>query len=144
MYGPMSGRINRREYWIAIAVVLALAIGLAFTPISPAAANTGITLAWLFVWGRRLHDISLSAWWAAAPMLVMVAIVVAGFVLGGKEMTDAFGAVQAGKQGAASDKGVYEVGVMLLLMVIIQFGFTLWLGIRRGDPQPNRWGPARP
>ena len=137
------GRWNRREYWIAIAIVLALAIALAFTPIPARATNTGITVAWLIAWGRRLHDIGRSAWWGMVPLITMIVIVVAALFLGGPELRDALGATQAAADRTATEKGLVEVGAMFVVVMLIQFGFTLWLGIKRGDPEPNAWGAPR-
>jgi uncharacterized membrane protein YhaH (DUF805 family) len=33
------------------------------------------------------------------------------------------------------------VGLVVVLLAI-QFGFTIWLGVKKGDPGSNRFGPV--
>ena len=37
--------------------------------------------------------------------------------------------------------GLIDLLVVLSLLALIQFGYTIWLGFRASDPNENRYGP---
>jgi uncharacterized membrane protein YhaH (DUF805 family) len=127
-----GGRSNRKQYWIMMLVLIALGVAIQFIP-GVKAGSIGVGVVWLMVWGRRLHDIGRSAWWGAIPFILAG---VCGF----------FGEVQVGlatsspsAEGAVSQQEL--VGLALLLVgLLVQFGFTIWLGVVKGDPNENRFG----
>ena len=77
--GWLAGRSSRREYWIYVALIVAL--GIVFS--RPPAVGLGLTVALVFVQVRRVHDFGRGAGWAVAatlaPLLSLPLAVVLGF-----------------------------------------------------------------
>jgi uncharacterized membrane protein YhaH (DUF805 family) len=134
----LKGRSGRKEYWASIGILLLLGIGLAFLHINGASGVT--TFLWFIVWGRRLHDINQSAAWVLAPLAAMVAVAVVGLLFGGPALMDAVKYSETG-QGQVSDAGAMWLFGLFAALVLIQAGFTIWLGVKAGDAGDNKFGP---
>jgi uncharacterized membrane protein YhaH (DUF805 family) len=134
----LKGRSGRKEYWASIAILLLVGIGLALLHVNGASGVT--TFLWFIVWGRRLHDINRSAAWVLAPLIAMIAVAALGFVLGGQPLMDAVKYSETG-HGQASQTGVMWLFGVFAVMLLVQAGFTIWLGARKGDAGENRFGP---
>jgi uncharacterized membrane protein YhaH (DUF805 family) len=141
MFAYLQGRSSRKEYWIGVALLLLVGIGLAYANVGGASGAT--TFLWILVWNRRLHDIGQSGWIILAPLGLMIAATAAGLVLGGDELLNAFEYSQKGS-GPVTDRGAWLFAGTVLVLIAIQFGFTIWLGIKKGDPGDNRFGPPPP
>ena len=141
MFAYLQGRSSRKEYWIGVALLLIVGIGLAYANVGGASGAT--TFLWILIWNRRLHDIGKSGWIILAPLGLMIAVAIAGALLGGNELLKAFEYSQKGT-GPVTDRGATLFVGLVLALLAIQFGFTIWLGIRKGDPGNNRFGPPPP
>jgi uncharacterized membrane protein YhaH (DUF805 family) len=140
MLSFFTGRSNRQEYWIS--VVLLFAAAFVLTALHMESASAAITIMWVITWIRRLHDIGRPGWWALIPIVLIVAVVLAGFALGGEPLMKALTAIQAMNASyAIPDKVAYVLFGIGLAAVIVQFGFTIWLGAKKGDGGNNRFGP---
>ena len=134
------GRCNRRGLF-----VLALALlGAQFAAgILLAVAGFGIDslmgmfVAALFLWvgytavSKRLHDVGLSAWWFLATIAfwlagVMVLSFTFGFLLGADAMA----------QGSPAYAALFALTMLPL------FAAMLWLHMRTGETEANRFGPV--
>ena len=139
MFSFFTGRSNRQEFWIS--VVLLIVVAFVLTALHMDSAMAAITIMWVITWIRRLHDIGRPGWWALIPIVLIVAMVLGGFALGGEPLVKALTAIQAMDTSyAIPDKVAYLLFAIGLGGVIIQLGFTIWLGAKKGDAGNNRFG----
>lgn len=143
MFSFFTGRSNRQEYWVSVALLIVVAFGL--TIFHMQAASAAITVMWVITWMRRLHDIGRPGWWALLPIVLIVLVVTAGFVIGGEPFVNTLAAMERMETAVAVPDQMLNIILGIgLAAVIIQFGFTIWLGARKGDPGENRFGPPAP
>jgi uncharacterized membrane protein YhaH (DUF805 family) len=134
----LKGRSGHKEYWASIAILLLVGLGLAFANVAGASGVT--TFLWFIVWGRRLHDFGKSAAWVLAPLGAMIVVTVVALLLGGNVLMDAARYAETGK-GAISQSGETEFFFLVMALLAVQAGFTIWLGVKAGDAGDNRFGP---
>jgi len=134
----LKGRSGRKEYWASIGLLLLVGVVLMLLRVNGASGAT--TFLWFIVWGRRLHDLGKSAVWVLAPIGAMVAVAVAAFLFGGQALMDAMQYSETGT-GPISDKGAYLFFGLVVALLAIQAGFTIWLGVKSGEVGNNRFGP---
>ena len=143
MFSFFTGRSNRQEYWVSVALLIAVAFALTFFHME--AASAAITVMWVITWMRRLHDIGRAGWWALLPIALMILVVTLGFVIGGQPFVTALAALESmGTAVAIPDKLLSLILAVGLTAVVVQFGFTIWLGAKKGDTGENRFGPPAP
>jgi uncharacterized membrane protein YhaH (DUF805 family) len=138
VFAYLSGRSGRAEFWIGIAMLLVVGIGLTLFQVAGASAVT--TFLWIILWARRLHDLGRSGWTMLIPIGLMFLVSAGAFALGGNEI------IQAMRAAEANSTEISERGARLLLafagvVAVIQGGFTIWLGSKAGEPNSNRFGP---
>jgi uncharacterized membrane protein YhaH (DUF805 family) len=134
----LGGRSDRWEYWTSVALLTAA--GLILPMLHVYAAPAALLVMWIVTWARRLHDINHSAWVVLVPGGMLVALVAGGFLLGGHEFANELIASQ--RRGATSlTPGLYLFAGIVLASLLVQYGFSIWLGIKAGDPGENRFGP---
>jgi uncharacterized membrane protein YhaH (DUF805 family) len=109
----IGGRARRREYWLwiiptMIAAALLQVSGLAIVSVL-------LTVAVLFAWIRRLHDLGYSGW--LAP-LINVGVVIVNVIL----------TLTLGELGAS-------------LAGLLALAPTVALGVLPGEPSSNEYGP---
>jgi uncharacterized membrane protein YhaH (DUF805 family) len=139
MLSFFTGRSNRQEYWISVALLFAAAAVLDVLHMQNAIA--AVSIMWVITWMRRLHDIGKPGWWALIPILLIVAVVFIGFALGGEPLVKALTAIEAMQTNyAIPDNVVYLLLGIGIASVVIQLGFTIWLGAKKGDDGSNRFG----
>jgi uncharacterized membrane protein YhaH (DUF805 family) len=139
MFSFFTGRSNRQEYWISVALLFVVALLLEVLHMQ--AASAAITIMWVITWLRRLHDIGKPGWWALIPIVLIMVIVFAGAALGGEPLMKAIAAIQSRASNyAIADNIVYLLAGIGIAAVVVQFGFTIWLGVKKGDEGSNRFG----
>lgn len=132
-YVSLSGRANRRRYWLtSLAVygvlIVAFLLGTVLPIIGWVVGGLGlVTALWasFAVAVRRLHDRAKSAWWLVAmylPVLVLSALSSAAGAAGGADAEGASG-----------------------FFALLSLPFSIWtfveLGCLRGTAGANRFGP---
>lgn len=138
MFEYLKGRSGRKEYWISIAVLLLVGSVLGYFRVPGAGGAT--TFLWILVWSRRLHDTGRTAWVSAIPLGLIVLATVLALAFGGRELVQAMDYARNG-EGALDEPSAVMFVVVVLILLAIQFGFTIWLGLQRGDSAENRFGP---
>jgi len=129
-----AGRVGRSSYWMAfLGLVVASFVLLAL----PGALRW---LALLLIWPQvtvhinRLHDIGRGASWVAVPFALNVVTALSAPLLG---LLALVGAAQRGHL-----PGSFSLLVVLLLVtLLVDVAFVLWLGLSRSDPETNAFGP---
>src|SRR5687768_2312207 len=107
-------RLNRRYFWAGFAL---MALGAALAGEAyPWVLNGGFVLPWALLHGARLHDLGLRGVWAMVAVSAVLAALI-GLV---------------GMQAAGA--GTVMVGVVAIASFLALALFTLWAGLRRGDP----------
>ncbi|MGN6516646.1 MAG: DUF805 domain-containing protein [Rhizomicrobium sp.] len=140
MFSFFTGRSGRQEYWISVGLLIVAAFVL--SALRMEAASAAITIMWVITWLRRLHDIGKPGWIALIPVALMFIAIMIGLALGGQPFLNAIVALESMNTNAAiPDRVAYLIIGVGLVAVICQFGFTIWLGVRKGDPGQNRFGP---
>jgi uncharacterized membrane protein YhaH (DUF805 family) len=139
MFSFFTGRSNRQEYWISVALLIVVAFAL--TALHMESASAAITIMWVITWIRRLHDVGRSGWYALLPIALMIVAVTLGFVIGGQPFINALAAIETMRADVAiPDRVLYLIVAVGLAAIIVQFGFTIWLGAKKGDAGNNRFG----
>ena len=72
MFTFFTGRSNRQEYWISVGLLIVVALMLSLFQMQ--AASAAITIMWIITWVRRLHDVSLSGWFAILAVFVLAEV----------------------------------------------------------------------
>lgn len=132
------GRIRRRDFWYGFAVVMILSI--AFTLIPVAGEWLGLLLLWpqAAIHIKRLHDIGWPGWLLLFPVAVSVICMSAVISSGGAPLLNAPPAALPALVGQASMRTPL---LFLEIAFAIELVFLLWVGLTKGDPQANRFGP---
>lgn len=112
--GWLSGRANRKEYWLFIAAVFG--VGLVLSSLPPAGQSVGVGVVTM-VQIRRLHDIGRTGWWVVANL--------------GLQVVTAVGLIAANPPAS-----VFSAVVAVVTLIPIA-----WLGALPGEPFENRFGP---
>jgi uncharacterized membrane protein YhaH (DUF805 family) len=135
----LLGRAGRMEYWICVAILI---IALFLTSVlNASSASTVIGFFWIVLWIRRLHDTGRSGWETLWPIGLSLVCLAGGFLVGRSDFVDALLATQpAGQPRTPSMSGVIDLLAVVSLLAVVQFGYTVWLGFRAGDPNENRYG----
>jgi hypothetical protein len=60
--------------------------------------------------------------------------------VGGEGLLKAFEYANT-NEGSLSTSEAYAFLGLVLMLLIIQFGFTIWLGLKPGESRENRFGP---
>ncbi|MEM7729712.1 MAG: DUF805 domain-containing protein [Pseudomonadota bacterium] len=162
LFVPM-GRTDRRTFWITLAAFAGLVTvfkwGLFQNDTSGVVYFWGflIWMTMLFcglfaIYGKRLKDFGRSVLpiitLIAAILIVMIVIMLS---FGGAEYFEAYSqyerkatidpevraAINARYEARMAEAGPITTGTIGAMIV----AFTLWVGLRRGDPQTNKYGP---
>jgi uncharacterized membrane protein YhaH (DUF805 family) len=137
----LGGRSDRWEYWTSVGLLTAA--GLILPMLHVRAAVAALAVMWVVTWVRRLHDINLSGWVSLLPGALLLALIAAGFFFGGTDFINALKESQTHRVLPISQDGLYRFYGFLLASLFVQYGFALWLGLKAGDAEANRFGPPR-
>jgi uncharacterized membrane protein YhaH (DUF805 family) len=111
----LAGRGNRKEYWLF--VIVAVGLGVAADFLLNRSGGVGVGGVVFVAQIRRLHDLGRSGWWAVGLQAGTLGLGVALVALGHSEQ-----------------QAPILVGAATLLIVVV-------LGLPRGTPHANRFGP---
>lgn len=129
-----QGRIGPRDFWIGFLILFVSGIVLGLIPFLGLIASIALIYPQVCIFSKRLHDFGKSGWLYLAPLILTVLLGVVMAVVGGASL-----AMLSGEDdGAAIAGAALAIGG---LIVLLNFGFLLWVGLSRGDPGENRYGP---
>jgi len=139
MFSFFTGRSNRQEYWASVALLIVAALVL--EALHMQAASAAITIMWVITWIRRLHDIGKPGWLSLIPLGIVLALAIGGLVIGGNAFVKTMTEAETTGAMPPMDRDAYIFMGVVFAGLIVQFGFTIWLGVRKGDAGNNRFGP---
>lgn len=129
-------RIGRGPYWIGVVALIGIGAGLDI--VAPDTKLGGAMLApWLFLYASRLHDFGRGGLLAVLVFVATVVIAVGGAFLN----AEALAYVMQGAGEPPSQGGYIGLVALLGAIILANLGFTIWVGVVKGDPGPNRYGP---
>ena len=128
-----KGRLGQRDYWIGIGVLLgarvAMAVLAVVRPDWDFVRHGDFLMVFIaIVMGKRMRDFGWSALWAIAAVVILSFVVPVAQMIVWPHPHDPSNPV-----GAVNP--LTGLGVSLALLVLV-----VALGLKRGDPGPNRFG----
>lgn len=134
-----DGRTRRTHFGIAWLVLFGVNLVMSFIPLLNLLT---IVLIWpnLAISVKRLHDMGKTGWLVVIPYVVSIVGVIAAISMMG------FGAIMNAERLENEDPAAVlallgpAFGVFGIIMLIC-FGFLLWIGLTPSQPGTNRYGP---
>ncbi len=145
LFSP-NGRIGQQDYWIGLLIIIGGNIVASFLPII--GFILWLVLVWVgvAVYGKRLHDAGKSAWLHIIPW----AISILTFIIGSVMIVG--GAISAGVMSDGGDLSPEQImalvgagggGLAVMgLSTLVWIGYTIWVGVMKGEPEANAHGPV--
>ncbi|KAA5801717.1 DUF805 domain-containing protein [Alkalicaulis satelles] len=140
LFSP-NGRIGQQDFWIGVLILIAANVIFGLIPILGFFISLGLIWVGIAIYGKRLHDAGKSAWLHAIPWGVSILLgIIGGVMVGGTVFT----AMMAGDDVdvAALIAGAGAASLLFLLSFVVWIGYTIWVGVLKGDEGENRFGPA--
>lgn len=134
------GRTRRSHFWIGWLICLGAGVVSNFLPFI--GFLIGLALIWpnLAITVKRLHDMGLSGWLAAVPYVAnIVGFIAAAGMIGVQAVANA-SAIESEDPAAIMALIAPAFGVLALL-VVVNLGFLLWVGLVDSQAGDNRYGP---
>ena len=139
LYLTAEGRLGQRDFWIAWLILFVAGVVSRLIPLLGVVIALALIYPYVCITAKRLHDFGRSGWLAAAPLVAGLALGIVAMLLGGAAMmAGIFG------RGAAGLAMMGGMGLMVMLWSVAGLAgivFLLWVGLTRGDGQPNAYGP---
>ena len=134
-----EGRIRRSHFWVGWLILLGVSVVIGWIPIINL---LGFLLIWpnLAIAVKRLHDMGHTGWLAAIPWVVNIVGTIIGLGLIG---VSAFANASAlhNEDPAAIFALIGPALGLFCLLLLVNLGFLLWIGLTEGQSGENRFGP---
>ncbi|HYD27375.1 DUF805 domain-containing protein [Brevundimonas sp.] len=140
LFFSFEGRTRRSHFWIGWLVCLGLGVVFGWIPIL--GFFLSIALIWpnLAITVKRLHDMGHSGWLAAIPYVVgIVGSIAAVMMIGASAFMNA--SALENEDPAAIFALIAPAMGLFGVMLLVGFGFLLWIGVTDGQRGDNRFGP---
>lgn len=131
-----KGRIGQSDFWIGFAILFVAGIVLGMIPVIKQFAGLILLFPWICVYSKRLHDFGKTGWLVLVPIGVVFVAIIIAIMTGGMAML-AGGANNA----AGAMAGLGTMGLVMIVALLICLAFLLWVGLTKGDPGDNQYGP---
>jgi uncharacterized membrane protein YhaH (DUF805 family) len=134
-------RSGRTEYWLSTAGLIV--VGFLLDYLVPGKATAAPLFAWILIWSWRLHDFGKSGWFNLIPIgsMILVTAIAIAFMFSDKEFSDALGVMLGKSDAEVTARGVWLALAFLIALLGTQLAYMVWLGVKRGDPGENEFGP---
>jgi uncharacterized membrane protein YhaH (DUF805 family) len=143
LFFSANGRIGQKDFWIGFLILFVAGWVLGMIPLIGIFASLLMIYCWACLYSKRLHDFGKSGWLQLVPFGVMVAAgVVAGVVGGASAITAAMSGQNDPAAAAAMLTGLGGVALIMCLAMLVWLAFLLWVGLSKGTPGDNQYGPA--
>lgn len=135
-----NGRTRRSHFWLGWLIWLGLTVVAGWLPL------IGLVLLIALLWPgfaivvKRLHDMGLSGWIAAVPFAVnTLGFIYMAFSIGASIMTNR--AALENEDPAAIMALIGPLFFIPLVLLLLNLGFLLWIGLTDSKPGDNAHGP---
>lgn len=135
-----TGRLGQKDFWIAFLILFVAGFVGGMIPILNLIIGLALIFPGVCIMAKRLHDFGKTGWLAAVPYGIGAVAMVVGIVVGGMAMMMG-GLGGDGAAAAAAMGGMGLMSMVMFLAVVANLAFLLWIGLSKGDPQPNAYGP---
>lgn len=129
-----KGRTGQKDFWIGFAILFVVGIVLNFIPLIGQIAAIVMIYPWVCLFSKRLHDAGRSGWLAAIPFVIGLVAGVLAVMMGGA-------ALLTGGADEAAMAAMGGASIVMILSFVAYIAFVLWVGLAKGEPGPNRYGP---
>ena len=140
-----EGRIGQKDYWIGLLILFAVWVLSPVLHILAPLVWLALLYPWVCVIAKRLHDFGRSGWLILVPFAIALIAFLLGLVFGGVSLLSAgWAAFNDGFEPSTWAVLLGALGIMLAFLCIagvVKLVFLLWVGLKSGDPAPNRFGP---
>jgi uncharacterized membrane protein YhaH (DUF805 family) len=137
-----DGRLGRRDFWICILILMGASLVASRIPLLDKLIGLAVTYCGICIGSKRLHDLGQSGLLLLLPIVVWGVCFALGFmVFGGSTFV---AALRGNGVGSALVGGLLIFVVLMLIAFAVVIAFTLWTGLKLGEPQTNRYGPVPP
>lgn len=140
MLFSFEGRLRRSHFWIGWLILLGVGVVAGWIPV------LGGLISLLLIWPnlaigvKRLHDMGQTGWLIVVPWLVTVVGIFVGFGMIGMSAIMNASALQAEDPLAIMALIGPAFGLFGLLL-LVNLGFLLWIGLTDSQKGDNRFGP---
>lgn len=135
-----EGRARRSHFWIGWLICLGLGVVAGMIPVLGGLISLALIWPNLAISVKRLHDMGQSGWLIAIPWVVsIVGTFVAVGMIGFSALTNTAALERA--DPAAIFALIGPALGLFGLLVLVNLGFLLWIGLSEGKPGENRFGP---
>tara|TARA_R110002167_G_scaffold61898_10_gene174869 strand:+ start:968 stop:1456 length:489 start_codon:yes stop_codon:yes gene_type:complete len=134
-----EGRIRRQHFWIGWLILLGAGVVAGWIPLLGFVISLALIWPNLAIAVKRLHDMGQTGWLVAVPWVVtIVAMFVAIGTVGISAITNS--AALEREDPAAIWALIAPVFGMFGLVLLVNLGFLLWIGLTPGKNGDNRYG----
>ena len=135
-----EGRTRRSHFWIGWLICLGAGVVAGWIPLLGGLISLALIWPNLAISVKRLHDMGQSGWLIAIPWVVsIVGIFVAVGMIGVSALTNT-AALEREDPAAILALVGPAIGLFGLLL-LVNLGFLLWIGLFEGQRGDNRYGP---
>ena len=135
-----EGRLRRSHFWISWGILFAAGFVLGLIPFIGSVIGLALIYPQIAVQVKRLHDMGRSGWWVVAPFAanIVLGIVAVFAIMGNVAMNSQ---ALENEDPAAMMAMFGSIGGIVLLFLVINLGWLLWIGIVDSQPGRNKYGP---
>lgn len=136
-----KGRIGQKDFWIGFLILFVAGLVLGLIPVLGAIIGLILLYPQVCLFSKRLHDFGKTGWLYLAPIVLSVVLAGAMVAMSGAAFFTPGGPGSMSPSAAAGLGG--GILLMALLLLVVNLGFLLWVGLSKGDAGPNRYGPPQ-
>jgi len=135
-----EGRTRRSHFWIGWLICLGVGVVAGWLPLIGLVISIALIWPNLAISVKRLHDMGHTGWLVVVPWAIsIVGSIVAVSMIGMTALTQA-GALEA-EDPMAILSVVGPAFGLLGLLLLVNLGFLLWIGLTDSQRGDNRYGP---
>ena len=135
-----EGRTRRSHFWIGWLICLGISVVAGWIPLIGALISLALIWPNTAITVKRLHDMGKSGWFAVIPWVVtIVACIFVFATVGISAFTNAAALEREDPTAILALLGPMFGALALLL--VVNLGFLLWVGVSDSQPGDNQYGP---
>lgn len=142
LFFSANGRIGQKDFWIGFLILFVGGFVLGMIPLIGFVVSLVSIYCWICLYSKRLHDFGKSGWLQLIPFAIGIVATVIGFAAGGTSMLAAMANGNNDPAAAAAMiAGMGTIGAAMGVAGLVGLAFLLWVGLSKGDPAANQYGP---